>query len=66
MHILSPSPSIWHAGDAHVNFHLIAQGSELTRVDAGLLAHWRDLAASVNTLGRSLQEIRGPGHSRAP
>jgi glyoxylase-like metal-dependent hydrolase (beta-lactamase superfamily II) len=58
MHILSPSPSVWRAGDAHVNFYLIGEGSELTLVDAGLPAHWLDLAAALNSIGRSLQDIR--------
>jgi len=58
MQLLSPVPGVWRAGDAHVNFYLVAEGSDLTLVDAGLPAHWHQLAAALATLGRSVRDIR--------
>jgi glyoxylase-like metal-dependent hydrolase (beta-lactamase superfamily II) len=41
-----------------VNFYLVAEGSDLTLVDAGLPGHWEHLASVLATLGRSLRDIR--------
>jgi glyoxylase-like metal-dependent hydrolase (beta-lactamase superfamily II) len=54
----SPAPGVWRAGDALVNFYVVAEGSELTLVDAGLPRHWDQLAAALGVLGRSLSEVR--------
>jgi glyoxylase-like metal-dependent hydrolase (beta-lactamase superfamily II) len=45
-------------GDALVNFYVVAEGSDLTLVDAGLPSHWDQLAAAVAALGRSLSDVR--------
>jgi glyoxylase-like metal-dependent hydrolase (beta-lactamase superfamily II) len=57
MTLASLAPDVWRAGDAHVNFYLVADGADLTVVDAGLPGHWSQLAAALATLGRSLQDV---------
>jgi glyoxylase-like metal-dependent hydrolase (beta-lactamase superfamily II) len=54
----SPAPGVWRAGDALVNFYIVADGSSLTLVDAGLPGHWDQFAAAVSMLGRSLSDVR--------
>jgi glyoxylase-like metal-dependent hydrolase (beta-lactamase superfamily II) len=56
--LASPAPGVWRAGDAHVNFYVVADGADLTLVDAGLPTHWDQLEAAMVTLGRSLRDIR--------
>jgi glyoxylase-like metal-dependent hydrolase (beta-lactamase superfamily II) len=58
MTLSSPAQGVWRAGDAHVNFYLVAEGSDLTLVDAGLPGHWDQLTTALATLGRSLRDIR--------
>ena len=58
MMLSSPAPGVWRAGDALVTFYRVAEGSDLTLVDAGLPGHWDQLSAALATLGRSLQDIR--------
>ncbi len=45
-------------GDAHVNFYVVADGSDLTLVDAGLPGHWEHFATTLAALGRSLRDVR--------
>jgi glyoxylase-like metal-dependent hydrolase (beta-lactamase superfamily II) len=41
-----------------VNFYIVADGEDLTLVDAGLPGHWDHLSAALASLGRSLRDIR--------
>jgi glyoxylase-like metal-dependent hydrolase (beta-lactamase superfamily II) len=52
------APGVWRAGDSLVNFYIVAEGSDLTLVDAGLPSHWSQLEAAVLSLGRSVHDIR--------
>jgi glyoxylase-like metal-dependent hydrolase (beta-lactamase superfamily II) len=45
-------------GDGLVNFYVVAEGSDLTLVDAGTPGHWRHLVAALGSLGRSVEDIR--------
>jgi glyoxylase-like metal-dependent hydrolase (beta-lactamase superfamily II) len=58
MMLSSPAAGVWRAGDEHVNFYIVAEGSDLTLVDAGLPGHWENLTTALATLGRSLRDIR--------
>src|SRR5262249_55864708 len=58
VNLSSPAPGVWRAGDALVNFYLVAEGCDLTLVDAGLPGHWDQLAPALATLGRSLSDVR--------
>jgi glyoxylase-like metal-dependent hydrolase (beta-lactamase superfamily II) len=50
---------VWHrVSDGLVNFYVVAEGSELTLVDAGLPGHWRQLKAALGGIGRSVEDIR--------
>jgi glyoxylase-like metal-dependent hydrolase (beta-lactamase superfamily II) len=51
-------PGVWRAGDAHVNFYIVAEGADLTLVDAGLPRHWNQLLAALASLGHSVADIR--------
>jgi glyoxylase-like metal-dependent hydrolase (beta-lactamase superfamily II) len=58
MSLLSASATVWRSGDAHVNFYLVAEGSDLTLVDAGLPGHVNQLTAALRGLGRYIGDIR--------
>jgi len=45
-------------GDGMVNFYLVEEGQDLTLVDAGLPAHYGQLAALLSRIGRSVRDIR--------
>ena len=45
-------------GDDFVNFFAIEEGTELTRVDAGLPAHYGQLTALLASIGRSVRDVR--------
>ena len=45
-------------GDPLVNFYVVAEGSALTLVDAGLPGHWRQLEAALDSIGRSVEDIQ--------
>jgi glyoxylase-like metal-dependent hydrolase (beta-lactamase superfamily II) len=49
---------IHQVGDHLVNFWIVAEGTDLTLVDAGLPGHWPRLLAVLDTLGRSVADIR--------
>jgi glyoxylase-like metal-dependent hydrolase (beta-lactamase superfamily II) len=51
-------PPVRRVGDALVNFYLVADGSDLTLVDAGLPGHWDRLVAALDGLGRAVGDIR--------
>jgi glyoxylase-like metal-dependent hydrolase (beta-lactamase superfamily II) len=45
-------------GDSIVNSYLVADGDEITIVDAGLSGLWKDLAAELAVMGRTLDDVR--------
>ncbi|MDT0465975.1 MBL fold metallo-hydrolase [Streptomyces gibsoniae] len=45
-------------GDPLVNFYLLQEGTDLTLVDAGLPSHWGGLSDRLESLGRSVRDIR--------
>jgi glyoxylase-like metal-dependent hydrolase (beta-lactamase superfamily II) len=51
-------PGLHRLGDGVVNFYLLQEGQDLTLVDAGLPAHYRQLTALLNRIGRSVRDIR--------
>jgi glyoxylase-like metal-dependent hydrolase (beta-lactamase superfamily II) len=55
---ISPAPGVWRIGDALVNFYLVADGPDLTLIDAGLPGHWDALLHVLSDLGRSVHHIR--------
>jgi glyoxylase-like metal-dependent hydrolase (beta-lactamase superfamily II) len=55
---VTASATVWRAGDALVNFYLVADGSDLTLVDAGLPGHWHQLTAALDGLGCAVGDIR--------
>jgi glyoxylase-like metal-dependent hydrolase (beta-lactamase superfamily II) len=58
MTLPSPAPGVRRAGDALVTIDLVAEGSDLTLVDAGLPGHRDQVVAALATLGRSLRDVR--------
>jgi glyoxylase-like metal-dependent hydrolase (beta-lactamase superfamily II) len=45
-------------GDRAVNFYVLAEGADLTLVDAGLPAHYGQLTTLLTRIGRSVRDIR--------
>jgi len=52
------APGIRRLGEGLVNVYLLEEAGELTIVDAGLPGQWKDLAAEVAAMGRSLDDVR--------
>jgi glyoxylase-like metal-dependent hydrolase (beta-lactamase superfamily II) len=50
-------PGVHRLGDAMVNFWLVAEGTQLTLIDAGLPRHWHQLCAALASIGRSVSDI---------
>jgi glyoxylase-like metal-dependent hydrolase (beta-lactamase superfamily II) len=50
-------PGVHRLGDRLVNFWLVADGTQLTLIDAGLPRHWRQLCAALEGIGRSVCDI---------
>jgi glyoxylase-like metal-dependent hydrolase (beta-lactamase superfamily II) len=61
------APRIRRLGQGLVNSYLVEDGGEVTIVDAGAPAYWRDLPSELAALGRSLADVRSVvlthGHS---
>lgn len=53
------APSLHRIGSDMVNVYLIADESGVTLIDAGIPGQWKDLIAELETMGRSLDEIKG-------
>lgn len=53
------SPGLHRIGNDIVACYLVVTDEGSTLVDAGLPGHWKDLAAELASLGRSLDDIRG-------
>jgi len=55
----TPLPAGLHRlGDGLANFYVLAEGQDLTLVDAGLPAHYGQLTALLARIGRSVPDIR--------
>jgi glyoxylase-like metal-dependent hydrolase (beta-lactamase superfamily II) len=62
------APGIHRVGpDSIVNSYLLAEGGEVTIIDAGAPGHWGRLPAELAAMGRSLEDVRAivltHGHS---
>jgi len=53
------APSLHRIGSDVVNVYLIADESGITLIDAGIPGQWKDLVAELESMSRSLNEIRG-------
>ena len=53
------SPHLHRIGNDTVAAYLVTTDEGVTVVDAGLPGHWADLVRELETLGRSLEEVRG-------
>ncbi|TQL47018.1 glyoxylase-like metal-dependent hydrolase (beta-lactamase superfamily II) [Homoserinimonas aerilata] len=52
------APGLNRIGNDIVAAYLIHDDSGVTVIDAGLAGHWRDLLAELETIGRSVDDIR--------
>ena len=61
------APGLHRLGNGSVNAYLVADGTEVTIVDAGLPGFWGDLPAELAAMGRTLDDVRAMvlthGHS---
>jgi glyoxylase-like metal-dependent hydrolase (beta-lactamase superfamily II) len=61
------APGLHRLGNGTINAYLVADGSEVTIVDAGLPGYWGDLPAELAAMGRTLDDVRAMvlthGHS---
>jgi glyoxylase-like metal-dependent hydrolase (beta-lactamase superfamily II) len=61
------APGLHRLGTDRVNVYLLADGSEVTIIDAGLPAYWAGLPAELEAMGRNLDDVRAivltHGHS---
>lgn len=51
--------SLHRVGNDLVNVYLIEEGGALTVIDAGISGQWKDLLAELESMGRTLDDIRG-------
>jgi glyoxylase-like metal-dependent hydrolase (beta-lactamase superfamily II) len=52
------APGIRRVGGGLVNVYLLDEAGEITIIDAGLPGHWKELAAELAAMGRSLDDVR--------
>lgn len=52
-------PGLRGIGSGMVNFYLVADERGITLIDAGIPGQWDDLTAELDSMGRSLDEIKG-------
>ncbi|TME65317.1 MAG: MBL fold metallo-hydrolase, partial [Chloroflexi bacterium] len=52
------APGIHRIGVGLVNAYLLEEGGEVTIVDAGAPSYWDDLPRELETMGRSLADVR--------
>ena len=61
------APGLHRIGDGLVNVYLVADGSEVTIIDAGMPGSWGDLPGELAAMGRTLEDVRAlvltHGHS---
>ena len=53
------APSLHRVGSDLVNSYLVEEGGRLTLIDAGVSGQWKDLLAELDSMGRSIADIRG-------
>jgi glyoxylase-like metal-dependent hydrolase (beta-lactamase superfamily II) len=52
------APGLHRVGSDLVNSYVVADGTELTLIDAGVPGQWRDLTAELAGMGRLISDIR--------
>jgi glyoxylase-like metal-dependent hydrolase (beta-lactamase superfamily II) len=61
------APGIHRIGNGTINSYLIAEGGEVTIIDAGVPGYYRDLPAELESMGSSIDRVRAllltHGHS---
>jgi glyoxylase-like metal-dependent hydrolase (beta-lactamase superfamily II) len=59
--------SLHRLGNGTVNSYLVADGTDVTIIDAGVPGYWGDLPAELVAMGRTLADVRAlvltHGHS---
>jgi glyoxylase-like metal-dependent hydrolase (beta-lactamase superfamily II) len=55
--VSQPVPGVYRLGDATVNFYAIDHGGQLVLIDAGLPAHYSQLASLLTWLGRTPADV---------
>jgi len=53
------APNLHRVGSDLVNSYLVEDSGGLTLIDAGIPGQWSDLAAELDAMGHSLEDIRG-------
>jgi len=53
------APNLHRVGNDIIAAYLVADESGITVIDAGLVGHWNDLVRELDTMGRTLSDIRG-------
>jgi glyoxylase-like metal-dependent hydrolase (beta-lactamase superfamily II) len=56
--VTNVAPGVHRVGDGMVNFYVLAEGTDLALVDAGLPAHYAQLTAALESIGRSVHDVR--------
>lgn len=51
-------PGIHRIGSTRVYVYLVEEAGEITVIDAGLPGYWDDLVAELESMGRSLEDVR--------
>ena len=61
------APSLHRLGSGMVNAYLVEEAGAVTIVDAGVPGYWSELAAELDAMGRTIEDVRGVllthGHS---
>ena len=52
------APGVHRIEDSYVNWYVLADGTDLTIVDAGMPKSWPSLQAALATLGRSPSDVK--------
>jgi len=52
------APSLHLIGSNIVNSYLVEEAGQVTIVDAGLPGYWRDLPAELESMGRTIEDVR--------
>jgi glyoxylase-like metal-dependent hydrolase (beta-lactamase superfamily II) len=55
--VTTVAPGVPRLGDGMVNFYVLAEGTDLTLVDAGLPSHYGRLTAGLEGIGRSVRDV---------
>lgn len=53
------APSLHRVGSDYVNVYLVDDANGITIIDTGLPGHWKELLAELDTMGRTLDDVRG-------